>query len=112
MKNLPFEILGNKNYAHLGNQVSELEMDKGVFLYQPPQRITPIYEIVQGSVKIGAYSPEGDEVCYDILKPGIFSVIYNTSTGNFRNFPKLSLLQDLELTIIVSSRKSSSKYLK
>lgn len=55
------------------NLTSEIiHLDKGHLIYQPPQRITPIFEIIKGAVKIGSYSPEGVEVCYDILKPGDF----------------------------------------
>lgn len=63
-------------------------MDKGHLIYRPPQRITPIFEIVAGAVKIGSYSPEGVEVCYDILKPGDFFGNLQYLNGQFSEFAK------------------------
>lgn len=65
-----------------------IHLDKGHLIYRPPQRITPIFEIVIGAVKIGSYSPDGVEVCYDILKPGDFFGNLQYLNGQFSEFAK------------------------
>lgn len=88
MRSSPFEILqGNYSPERL-DDVRILEIEKGAFLYRPPQRITPIFEIVAGVVKIGTYSAEGEEVCYDILKPGDFFGNLQFLNGQFSEFSK------------------------
>lgn len=76
-----------------GIEVSErllekIQVEKGHLIYQPPQRITPIFEIVSGAVKIGSYSPEGVEVCHDILRPGDFFGNLQYLQGQFSEFSK------------------------
>lgn len=68
--------------------MKNLELEKGIILYQPPQRITPIYEIIQGAIRIGTYSPFGEEVCYDILKSGDFFGNLQYLNGQFSEFAK------------------------
>lgn len=51
-----FEFLKERKGESISNEVKTLELDKGIIIYQPPQRITPIYEIVQGAIRIGTYS--------------------------------------------------------
>lgn len=75
-------ILVNPNF------VKSVRMEKGFLIYRPPQRITPIFEILKGVVKIGSYSTEGEEVCYDILKPGDFFGNLQYLNGQFSEFSK------------------------
>lgn len=82
-----FDYLTEKKGAIAFNEVGTIYVKKGIILYQPPQRNTPIYEIVQGAIRIGTYSPIGEEVCYDILKTGDFLATSNTSTANLLNLP-------------------------
>ncbi|MFN3999185.1 Crp/Fnr family transcriptional regulator [Algoriphagus sp.] len=84
----PFEYLVEERIAVSERLLEMITLEKGHFLYQPPQRITPMYEIVSGAVKIGAYSPEGEEVCYDILKPGDFFGNLDLLNGQFCEFSK------------------------
>lgn len=70
------------------SQVKMLELNKDLLLYQPPQRITPIYELVKGVVKIGTYSRDGEEICYDVLKPGDFFGNLQYLNGQFSEFAK------------------------
>lgn len=70
------------------SQVKSLEAEKGTLLYQPPQRITPIYELVKGAVKIGTYSPQGEEICYDLLRPGDFFGNLQYLNGQFSEFAR------------------------
>ncbi len=88
MRSHPFEILQEKLDSTILGEIRLMEIEKGAFLYQPPQRITPIFEIVAGVIKIGSYSPEGEEVCYDILKPGDFFGNLQFLNGQFSEFSK------------------------
>lgn len=67
-----FKYLADQGCEVNAKSIASIHWDKGHLIYRPPQRITPIFEIIKGAVKIGSYSPEGDEVCYDILKAGDF----------------------------------------
>jgi CRP-like cAMP-binding protein len=70
---------------------------RGIYLYQPPVKFTPIYEIVSGLVKIGTYSSDGKEVCFDILGPGDFFGNLRYLEGQFFEFSKS--LTNVELRI-------------
>ncbi|MFN3758212.1 MAG: Crp/Fnr family transcriptional regulator [Algoriphagus aquaeductus] len=82
-----FEYLRGKGEEGF-TQVKPLEIEKGILLYQPPQRDTPIYEIVKGAIRIGSYSLQGEEICYDILKPGDFFGNLQYLNGQFSEFAK------------------------
>lgn len=84
----PFEYLVEERIEVSERLLETIILEKGNFLYQPPKRITPIFEIVSGAVKIGSYSPEGEEVCYDILKPGDFFGNLDLLNGKFSEFSK------------------------
>lgn len=88
MKTGPFNYLIEEGIEISGKLMESLHLEKGHLIYQPPQRITPIYEILSGAVKIGSYSPEGIEVCYDILKPGDFFGNLQYLNGQFCEFSK------------------------
>ena len=62
MKYGPFTYLAEKGIEVSGRLLETIQLEKGHLIYQPPQLITPIFEIVYGAVKIGSYSPEGNEV--------------------------------------------------
>lgn len=83
-----FEFLQDREGERLFTEVKILELDKGVILYQPPQRVTPIFEIIHGAIRIGSYSPLGEEVCYDILKSGDFFGNLQYLNGQFSEFAK------------------------
>ncbi|REG81404.1 Crp/Fnr family transcriptional regulator [Algoriphagus antarcticus] len=84
----PYNFLSAHNPEAISKYVNTVEFEKGQLLYQPPQRITPIYEIVKGAICIGTYSPSGLEVCYDILKPGEFFGNLRYLNGQFLEFAK------------------------
>lgn len=88
MKAGPFNYLIEEGIEVSGKLMESVHLEKGHLIYQPPQRITPIYEIISGAVKIGSYSPEGEEVCYDILKPGDFFGNLQYLSGQFSEFAK------------------------
>lgn len=88
MKYGPFNYLTEEGIEVSGKLVESIHLGKGHLIYQPPQRITPIFEIVSGAVKIGSYSPDGVEVCYDILRPGDFFGNLQYLNGQFSEFSK------------------------
>ncbi|GAB2633522.1 cyclic nucleotide-binding domain-containing protein [Belliella aquatica] len=47
--------------------IRELYIRKGEYIYMPPNKPTEMFQIISGVVKIGTYTDEGEEVCYDIL---------------------------------------------
>ncbi|MCH6236010.1 Crp/Fnr family transcriptional regulator [Cognataquiflexum rubidum] len=88
MKTGPYNYLVEHG-VDVGSKLMETVLrEKGHLIYQPPQRITPIFEIISGAVKIGSYSPQGMEVCYDILKPGDFFGNLQYLKGQFSEFAK------------------------
>ncbi|MEB2774138.1 Crp/Fnr family transcriptional regulator [Algoriphagus sp. D3-2-R+10] len=84
----PYNFLSSSNPEALSRFVTTLEVDKNYIFYKPPQRVTPIYEIVKGAVRIGTYSSSGNEVCYDILRPGEFFGNLRYLNGQFSEFSK------------------------
>jgi CRP/FNR family transcriptional regulator, cyclic AMP receptor protein len=58
------EILSVEEYHQL---VRIVQVKKGNYLYMPPQKPGEMFLIQQGLVKIGTYTEEGAEVCYDLL---------------------------------------------
>ncbi|MEX2569060.1 MAG: hypothetical protein WD431_24165 [Cyclobacteriaceae bacterium] len=70
-----------------------IHLDKGHFIYRPPQRITPIFEIETEAVKIGAYSPDG-------VEPGDFFGNLRHMNGQFSEFAKT--LSSVELRAIAA----------
>ncbi|MCL6261046.1 Crp/Fnr family transcriptional regulator [Aquiflexum sp. TKW24L] len=88
METGPFTYLVEEGIEVNGKLMESFQMEKGHLIYQPPQKITPIYEILSGAVKIGSYSNQGIEVCYDILKPGDFFGNLQYLDGKFSEFAK------------------------
>lgn len=56
----------------LATNIQERVVNAQTILYQPPQRVTPIFEVVRGVVKVGSHSSKGEEVTHYVLKPGDF----------------------------------------
>lgn len=93
----PFQYLQEEEIAVSGKLMETIFLEKGHLIYQPPQRITPIFEILSGAVKIGSYSPEGEEVCYDILRPGGFFGNLQYLNGQFSEFSKTLTATELRV---------------
>jgi CRP-like cAMP-binding protein len=100
----PFDFLAEKDPEFWGRFMEELWAEKGCILYHPPINVTPMYQIQSGLVKIGGYSEEGKEVCYDILQPGEFFGNLRYLDGKFFEFAKV--LKTVKL------RKFDSDYFK
>jgi len=67
-----FDYLWDVCRDSLASNVQEKMIQTNTLLYQPPQRITPIFEVVKGVVKVGSHSSKGEEVTHYLLKPGDF----------------------------------------
>jgi len=88
MESSPFFSVAYPTRGLCPKDVLIKEVERGVYLYEPPVKTTPIYEIISGIVKIGSYSQEGEEVCFDILGPGEFFGNLNYLDGQFFEFSK------------------------
>lgn len=79
--------LENCDWHH---QVSYLKVAKGEYVYLPHGDLNGMYEVMTGVVKIGGYSAGGEEIVYDILKPGDFfgNLRYFKEGPVFREFAK------------------------
>ncbi|SEG37232.1 Crp/Fnr family transcriptional regulator [Algoriphagus boritolerans] len=84
----PFSFLAERKIEVSGKLLETVQLEKGHLIYQPPNRITPIFEIASGAVKIGSYTPDGEEVCYDILRPGDYFGNFQYLNGQFSEFAK------------------------
>lgn len=51
----------------LDKLIREQYVRKGEYIYVPPNKPSEMYQIISGVVKIGTYTENGEEVCYDIL---------------------------------------------
>lgn len=93
----PFNYLKEEGIVVSGKLMETIIVGKGHLIYQPPQRATPIFEILSGAVRIGSYSPEGEEVCYDILRPGDFFGNLQCLSGQFSEFSKTLTATELRV---------------
>ena len=62
---------------------------KGETIYVPGQPLHLMYEIVEGAVKLGSYSEDGEEVVYDVLVKGDFFGNLKYLDGQFFEFSKV-----------------------
>lgn len=87
-----YNYLLQKNIPGVREKVARISFKKAAQLYGTTQRVTPVYEIVSGAVKLGRLSPEGKECVYEILVPGeVFgnlSYLNNPGDPPFSEFSK------------------------
>lgn len=85
-----YEYLKNspRHQYHLADNVREMYVKKGEYIYRPSEDIYTMYEIIKGVVKIGSYSKDGSEIVYEVLKPGDFFGNMHYLDGNFQEFSK------------------------
>ncbi|MCH7398025.1 Crp/Fnr family transcriptional regulator [Belliella sp. DSM 107340] len=68
--------------------IKEQYYKKGEYLYNPPHKPNEMFQIFEGAIKIGTYSEDGEEVCYDILyKNEVFGNLRYLN-GQFFEFAK------------------------
>ena len=77
-----------KNYPGLDDHISTQVFKKGSYIYTPMQKIRHMYELVEGAVKIGSYSEDGEEVVYDVLHKADFFGNLKYLNGQFYEFSK------------------------
>ncbi len=83
-----YQYLIESEKYHLTDQLNWQTFERGDYIYQPvdPQRY--IYLISSGVAKIGSYSPEGEEVIYDLLLPSEFFGNLNYLDEEFFEFAR------------------------
>lgn len=68
-----YQYLQNNYSIECRKYVSVQSYETGTYIYIPVDDPHHIFEILEGGVKLGSYSPEGDEVTYDVVgRPDIF----------------------------------------
>lgn len=72
----PKAILGVKHYK------------KGEYIYMPPSKPNEMFQLVSGVIKIGSYSSNGEEVCYDFLFQNEVFGNMRYLNGQFSEFAK------------------------
>lgn len=61
---------------------------KGTYIYVPPNKPAEMFQVRSGVIKIGSYSEDGQEVCYDLLfKQEVFGNLRYLN-GQFFEFAK------------------------
>lgn len=58
------EVLSSDEYQQL---IRSVQVKKGSYVYIPPHKPGEMFLLDKGVVKIGTYTEDGTEVCYDIL---------------------------------------------
>ncbi len=75
---------------NLEDRIRVVNMKRGEYVYKPPSQLHCMYEILEGVVKIGAYSPKGEEILYDVLTKGdFFGNLQYLNEDNFQEFSKV-----------------------
>ena len=89
MERLDFYKYLSQNYKEeVDKYVTGREISAGSYVYLPVDDFHYIFEILEGGIKLGSYSSEGEEVVYDVLgKPDIFGNFHYLN-GKFFEFAK------------------------
>ncbi len=63
-----YEYLSEKSFkGHFQNSIKKKQYSKGEYIYQPHEMLHKVFEVTSGVVKIGSYTPKGEDVCYDFI---------------------------------------------
>ena len=83
-----YKYLSESYQEEVRKHVTGRELGAGSYVYLPVDDFHYIFEILQGGVKLGSYSSEGEEVVYDVLgEPDIFGNFHYLN-GRFFEFAK------------------------
>ncbi|ERM84526.1 hypothetical protein P872_24210 [Rhodonellum psychrophilum GCM71 = DSM 17998] len=89
-------ILEEVKPQHSNAVLGVRRFQKGEYIYMPPTKPNEVFQMVSGVVKIGSYTIDGDEVCYDFLfRQEVFG---NLSYLNGQFFEFAKAVTDCELT--------------
>lgn len=83
-----YEYLKNDLGIDVNEITKERVYQKGDYIYQVATRHDSMYEIIQGSVKLGGYSELGKEYVYDVLQHNDFFGNLKYLTNEFSEFSK------------------------
>ncbi len=83
-----FPYLQQDTGYQLENVVSELTLHKNKYLYKPPMEHMFIYEIIDGAIKLGSYTEEGEEFVYDVVSANDFFGNLKYLNNQFFEFAK------------------------
>ncbi len=68
--------------------VTQKSYPKGAYIYMPPNKPIEMFQLEKGVVKIGSYTADGEEVCYDFLFKKEFFGNLRYLNGQFFEFAK------------------------
>lgn len=85
-----YELISSSGNKEWQQSISYRTVAKGDYIYLPPLDLHDMYEITAGAIKIGSYSPSGEEIVCDVLKTGDFfgNLDYFRNGPVFREFSK------------------------
>ena len=78
------DSLGHK----LDDKVSELIVQKNEYIYKPPLEHRYIYEVINGALKLGSYTEQGEEFVYDVVSEKDFFGNLKYLNNQFFEFSK------------------------
>ena len=65
-----FHSLDDKQFANILSNTHELLLQEGETLFQQGQKLTDIYLLISGGIKLFRLTPNGDEKIIEIIRPG------------------------------------------
>jgi len=83
-----YDYLTDNKEDNLNACLHGADINKHEFIYNPPNNENYIYEIVEGAVKLGSYSEDGEEYVHDILSKGDFFGNLKYLNNQFFEFSK------------------------
>lgn len=88
---------------------TEILISKNDHVYKPPQNEGFIYEILEGAVKLGSYSEQGEEYVHDILQKKDFFGNLKYLNGQFFEFSKALIDTRLRVYNLYFFKKTITK---
>lgn len=83
-----FETISTIHQDEIFGKVSEAIIKKNEFLYDPSSEHLYIFEILEGAIKLGSYTDDGEEFTFDVLLKGDFFGDLKYLNNQFFEFSK------------------------
>ncbi|WP_405609417.1 Crp/Fnr family transcriptional regulator [Polaribacter sp. Asnod1-A03] len=83
-----FSEINNLKIFFNEENIQEISVKKNDYIYLPPNKENYIYEIIQGAVKLGGYSDDGESFVYEVLPHTEFFGNFKYLNGQFQEYSK------------------------
>ena len=83
-----FSEINNSNIQFHKEHILEINVKKNGYIYLPPNKENYIYEVIQGAVKLGGYSDNGESFVYEVLPHTEFFGNFKYLNGQFQEYAK------------------------